>query len=69
MADLIIDLLVFTDPDNIYEIRDRGIVAMQLGLNEKSLLDLKMFVDRQPVGRDSVEVFSLIEMLEAKRDQ
>jgi len=65
----VIDLLVFTDPDNIYEIRDRGIVAMQLGLNEKSLLDLKMFVDRQPVGRDSVEVFSLIEMLEAKRDQ
>ena len=65
----VIDLLVFTDPDNIYEIRDRGIVAMQLGMNEKSLLDLKMFVDNQPVGRDSVEVFSLIEMLEGKRDQ
>ena len=65
----VIDLLVFTDPDNIYEIRDRGIVAMQLGMNEKSLLDLKMFLDNQPVGRDSVEVFSLIEMLEGKRDQ
>ena len=65
----VIDLLVFTDPDNIYEIRDRGIVAMQLGMNEKALLDLKMFVNRQPVGRDSVEAFSLIEMLERKQNQ
>ena len=37
----VIDLLVWLQPDDIDEVRDRGILGIQMGMSDQSLIDLK----------------------------
>ena len=62
----VIDLLVSLQPDNFDEIRDRGILGVQLGLKSQSLADLKWYISQNPVGRTAMDAQSLIEYLENK---
>ena len=59
-----IDLLVWLQPDDVDEVRDRGILGVQLGMSDQSLIDLKRYMSHNPVGRAAVDAQSLIEYLE-----
>ena len=60
----VIDLLVWLQPDDIDEVRDRGILGIQMGMSDQSLIDLKRYMEHNPVGRAAIDAQSLIEYLE-----
>ena len=60
----VIDLLVWLQPDDIDEVRDRGILGIQMGMSDQSLIDLKRYMEHNPVGRAAIDTQSLIEYLE-----
>ena len=60
----VIDLLVWLQPDDIDEVRDRGILGIQMGMSDQSLNDLKRYMEHNPVGRAAIDAQSLIEYLE-----
>ena len=60
----VIDILVGLEPDNVFEIRDRGMIGFRVGQHEQSVTDLKRFLKKQPVGRSAVEASSVLELLE-----
>jgi regulator of sirC expression with transglutaminase-like and TPR domain len=60
----VMDLIVGLEPDNVFEIRDRGMVGFRVGHKKQSIKDLKRFLEKEPVGRPSVEASSVLELLE-----
>ena len=60
----VIDILVGLEPENIFEIRDRGMVGFRVGQHQQSVIDLKKFLEKEPVGRSAVEASSVLELLE-----
>ena len=60
----VIDLIVGLEPDNVFEIRDRGMIGFRIGHQKQSIEDLKRFLEREPVGRSAVEASSVLELLE-----
>ena len=62
----VIDILVGLEPDNVFEIRDRGMIGFRVGQHEQSVVDLRRFLEKEPVGRSAVEASSVLELLERK---
>ena len=60
----VIDILVGLEPDNVFEIRDRGMIGFRVGQHKQSVIDLKKFLEKEPVGRSAVEASSVLELLE-----
>ena len=60
----VIDLIVGLEPDNVFEIRDRGMIGFRIGHQKQSIEDLKRFLEKEPVGRSAVEASSVLELLE-----
>lgn len=60
----VIDILVGLEPDNVFEIRDRGMIGFRVGQHEQSVIDLKRFLEKEPVGRSAVEASGVLELLE-----
>ena len=60
----VIDLIVGLEPDNVFEIRDRGMIGFRIGQQKQSIEDLKRFLEKEPVGRSAVEASSVLELLE-----
>ena len=60
----VIDILVGLEPENIFEIRDRGMIGFRGGQHQQSVIDLKKFLEKEPVGRSAVEASSVLELLE-----
>jgi len=62
----VIDMLVWIQPNDVDEVRDRGILGVQLGMSAQSLIDLKRYISHNPIGRAAIDAQSLIEYLENK---
>jgi regulator of sirC expression with transglutaminase-like and TPR domain len=60
----VIDLIVGLEPDNAFEVRDRGMIGFRIGYQKQSIEDLKRFLGKEPVGRSAVEASSVLELLE-----
>ena len=60
----VMDLIVGLEPDNVFEIRDRGMIGFRVGHQRQSIDDLKRFLKKEPVGRSAVEASSVLELLE-----
>ena len=60
----VIDLIVGLEPDNAFEVRDRGMIGFRIGYQKQSIEDLKRFLEKEPVGRSAVEASSVLELLE-----
>jgi regulator of sirC expression with transglutaminase-like and TPR domain len=60
----VIDLIVGLEPDNVFEIKDRGMIGFRIGHQKQSIEDLKRFLEKEPVGRSAVEASSVLELLE-----
>ncbi|MBR97382.1 MAG: hypothetical protein CL887_02680 [Dehalococcoidia bacterium] len=59
----VLDIMVNIDPNNVYEVRDRGLVGLRVGERDQSIKDFQNFLEVHPVGRSAVEISGLIDML------
>ena len=56
--------LVALTPWALDEIRDRGLIAAQLGLSDVALRDLRTYQEQQPRAPDALQVAHVVEQLE-----
>lgn len=63
----IVDMMLMIDPDDIDQLRDRGLLRLQLRQFEGAAKDLEQYIRRSPAAKDSEEVMNHLKELKRIR--